>query len=143
MLDGATTTTSPAPAPAAGETRDYDVEDGDDAIDDGFEDGADSVDDGHEAGADGLEDGFDLLGVEGLVWGFFLGGKRREGGLGRGLVSGEGVREEGILWLFVEMVNMICELNMESVFFWWFLRFMLRKVRVKCTGQITVCPCMT
>ena len=39
---------------------DDDVEDGDDAVDNGHEDGADGVDDGHDALADGAEDGLDL-----------------------------------------------------------------------------------
>lgn len=48
---------SPA-ATAAGQTRDDDVKERDDAVDDGGQDSADAVDDGHEDGADGLEDGF-------------------------------------------------------------------------------------
>ena len=50
---------SPASA-VASQASDYDVEDTEDAVDDGFEDGADAVDDGHDAAADGAEDIFDL-----------------------------------------------------------------------------------
>ena len=60
-LDRAPAASRTAPATAAGQARDDDVEQGDDAGDDGLQDGADAVDDGHQAGADGLEDGLDLL----------------------------------------------------------------------------------
>ena len=53
--------TPPAAAAVAGEGGDDDVEDGDDAADNGHDDGADAVDNGHEHGADGSEDALDLL----------------------------------------------------------------------------------
>ena len=45
------------------ERTDDDIEDCDDAVDNGHEDGADGVDDGHDAAADGLEDACDLVGM--------------------------------------------------------------------------------
>ncbi|KAL8810363.1 MAG: hypothetical protein Q9223_002496 [Gallowayella weberi] len=68
-LDVADPTSSPSPSSAAttGEARDDDVEEGDNAVDDGFQNVADSVDDSHDAGADGLEDRFDLYNKEVLV----------------------------------------------------------------------------
>lgn len=51
----------------AGEAADDDVEDGHDAVEDGFEDVADAINDGHDAGADGLEDGLDLVGRKTLA----------------------------------------------------------------------------
>lgn len=65
MTDAAASS-SPAGA-VAGEAADDDVEDGHDAVEDGFEDVADAVDDGHDAGADGLEDRLDLLRGETLA----------------------------------------------------------------------------
>ncbi|KAM9882151.1 hypothetical protein VDGL01_03675 [Verticillium dahliae] len=56
---------APATAAAAGEARDDDVEEGDDAADDGVEDVADAGDDGCEAVSDGAEDGLDLGRKEG------------------------------------------------------------------------------
>lgn len=53
---------SPA-ATAAGQARDDDVEEGDDAVDDGGEDGADAVDYGHQHGADGLAETAQLWGL--------------------------------------------------------------------------------
>jgi len=44
----------------AGEAGDDDVEDADDAVNDGGQHGPDAVDDGHQAVADGSEDGFKL-----------------------------------------------------------------------------------
>jgi hypothetical protein len=43
---------------SAGEARDDDIENGDDAGDDGFQDGTNTVDNGHQAAADGAKDGF-------------------------------------------------------------------------------------
>lgn len=60
-----TSETVPAAAVAACEAGDDDVEEGDDAVDDGCEDHANAVDNGHQAVADGAEDGFELL--EGYV----------------------------------------------------------------------------
>ena len=45
---------------AAGQTADNDVEERDDAVDDGHADAADAVDDGHEDIADGLADALKL-----------------------------------------------------------------------------------
>jgi hypothetical protein len=45
---------------AACQAGDNDIEDADDAVDDGHQDGADAVHDGHQAGTDGLEDLFYL-----------------------------------------------------------------------------------
>ena len=45
---------------AAGEEGDEDVQEGDDAVDDGGQDGADSVDNGHQHTANGLEHALDL-----------------------------------------------------------------------------------
>jgi hypothetical protein len=45
---------------AAGEARDDDVEDANNAVDDSGQHGADAVDDGHQAVADGAEDGLEL-----------------------------------------------------------------------------------
>ena len=61
-LDSAPTTSPTPTAASAGEARDDDVEEGDDAGDNGLEDGTDAVHNGHEAGADGLQDGLDLWG---------------------------------------------------------------------------------
>lgn len=55
-----TRTMSSAATTAAGEARDDDVEEGDDAVNDGGQDSADAVDDGHEDIADRAEDGFEL-----------------------------------------------------------------------------------
>lgn len=57
-------------AAATGEARNDDVEDGDDAVDDGGEDLTDAVNNSHEASADGLEDGFDLWAQRTLAGGF-------------------------------------------------------------------------
>ena len=54
-------TVSSSATTAAGETRDDDVEEGDDAVDDCGKDGADAVHDGHEDIADRAEDRFELL----------------------------------------------------------------------------------
>ena len=51
---------APAAGLAAGQTADDDVEERDDAINNGHADGADGVDDGHDDIADGAEDGLDL-----------------------------------------------------------------------------------
>ncbi len=48
---------------SAGQTRDDDVEDGNDAVDDGVEHGSDGVDDGHEACSDGVADVAELFDV--------------------------------------------------------------------------------
>ena len=45
---------------AAGETRDDNVKDGDDSIDDCGQDCANAVDDGHQYGTDGMEDALKL-----------------------------------------------------------------------------------
>ena len=51
----------PLPAsPAAGQARDDDVEDIDEALDDGVQDLADAVDDGRQTAADGAENSFNL-----------------------------------------------------------------------------------
>lgn len=47
-------------ATSAGQARDNDVEEGDDAGNNGLENGADTVNDGHETCPDGLEDRLDL-----------------------------------------------------------------------------------
>jgi hypothetical protein len=44
----------------AGEAGDDDVDEGDDAVDDGGQHGPDAIDNGHQAVADGAEDGFEL-----------------------------------------------------------------------------------
>ncbi|KAL9024655.1 MAG: hypothetical protein Q9196_006354 [Gyalolechia fulgens] len=49
-------------AAATGEARNDDVEDGDEAINNGGEDLTDAVHNSHEACADGLKDGLDLQG---------------------------------------------------------------------------------
>jgi len=51
---------STASAAAAGQARDDDVEERNDACDDGLQDRTDTVNDGHKASADGLQDGPDL-----------------------------------------------------------------------------------
>lgn len=51
---------SPTARLAAGQARDDDVEESNDAVDDGHDDGTDSVHDCHEDIADSAEDGFDL-----------------------------------------------------------------------------------
>ena len=58
MMSGGST--SSASRAVAGQAGDDDVEEGDDAINDGGQDSTDSVDDGHEAAADGAEEIFDL-----------------------------------------------------------------------------------
>lgn len=64
----------PRPRLAASQARDNDVEDADDAVDDGHADGADAVDDRAQATADGGED---LLDLRGRVW--LAGAWRRRG----------------------------------------------------------------
>lgn len=55
--------TTTATATATGETGNDDVENRDEAVDNGSEDLTDTVNDSHEAGTDGLEYGFDLWGT--------------------------------------------------------------------------------
>ena len=51
---------TPPAAAAAGQAGNDNVEQGDDAVDDGRQHGADAVDNCHQAAANGLEDGFNL-----------------------------------------------------------------------------------
>lgn len=61
-LDRACRASTSSTTATAGQAGDDDVEDGDDAVDDGHEDCANAVDDGHEDRADGTEDRGDLKG---------------------------------------------------------------------------------
>ena len=69
---GSASLTTPSAATATGQAGNDDVEEGNDAIDNGGEDGANGVDNGHKAISDGGEDGFDLLQKVSVSMGCFL-----------------------------------------------------------------------